>query len=160
MGDDIADGSDRSADLLEKLARLAAARGVTVGTAESLTAGAIAARLGAAPDASSWFAGAVVAYSRDVKHGLLGVPEGPVVCEDAACAMASGARDLLGADVVVAVTGAGGPGEQDGQPPGTVWLAVSDPTAVRAERRRFDGDPEAVLEQTVLRALEMLVDAL
>lgn len=157
MGEDIADGSDRSADLLGRLARLAADRGVTVGCAESLTSGAIATRLGAAPEASEWFRGAVVAYSSDVKHRLLRVPEGPVVCEESARAMAYSARELLDADVVVAVTGAGGPDAQDGRPPGTVWLAVADVLSVRAEHLHFEGDPEAVLEQTVLRALEVLV---
>lgn len=157
MGEDIADGSDRSADLLGRLAWLAADCGVTVGCAESLTSGAIAARLGAAPDAAEWFRGGVVAYSREVKHRLLRVPNGPVVCEASARAMATSARELLGADVVVAVTGAGGPGAQDGRPPGTVWLAVADSASVHAEHHEFDGDPEAVLEHTVLRALEVLV---
>lgn len=157
MRDDIADGTDRSAELLTRLAGLAADRGVTVACAESLTSGAIASRLGAAGHASEWFRGGVVAYSRDVKHRVLHVPEGPVVSEVAARAMADSARTLLDADVAVAVTGVGGPDDQDGQPQGTVWLAVADGMSVQAEHHLFDGDPEVVLEQTVLRALEVLV---
>jgi nicotinamide-nucleotide amidase len=93
--------------------------------AESLTGGGLSQSFAAAPGSSGWFLGGVVAYQKPVKFAVLGVPEGPVVSEAAAVAMAEGVRALLGADVAAAVTGAGGPDGQDGQPPGTVWVAVS-----------------------------------
>ena len=73
----------------------------------------------------------MVSYAAAVKHDLLGVPEGPVVTEAAARAMAVGVRALLGSDVAVAATGVAGPAEQEGRPPGTVCLAVAlgDPDA-------------------------------
>ena len=65
-----------------------------VAAAESLTSGRVAAQLGAAPEAAEWFRGGLVAYHDQVKHGLLGVPDGPVVCDRAARQMARGAARL------------------------------------------------------------------
>lgn len=97
-------------------------RGWTLGLAESMTGGLVAARMTAVPGASTWFRGGVVSYASEVKFNLLEVPQGPVVSEASAAAMASGVRELLGADVGLSVTGVAGPTEQDGQPVGTVWL--------------------------------------
>jgi nicotinamide-nucleotide amidase len=156
--DDVVDGSDRSDALIEELAELASDGELTLGCAESLTAGTLAARLGAAEGSSEWFRGGIVAYSRSVKHGLLQVPEGPVVCESAARAMAESTAKLLEAEIVVAVTGAGGPDPQDGRPPGTVCFATTGPGGTRSEEQHFDGDPQKVLAQTVRHALALLVD--
>jgi nicotinamide-nucleotide amidase len=143
-------------DLAERVAGSVSGRGWTVATAESLTSGQVAAALGAAPDASSWFRGGVVAYSSDVKRSVLGVPDGPVVSEAAARSMATGVARLLGADLAVSVTGAGGPEGQDGQEPGTVWLAVTSPVAEFCEMSRFEGTPAEVVRASVVRALELL----
>ncbi|MFD3810371.1 CinA family protein [Rhodococcus sp. NPDC058639] len=156
--DDIVEGTDRSDDLLERLADLASERSLTVGCAESLTAGTLAARLGAAQGSSEWFRGGIVAYSREVKHGLLAVPEGPVVSETAVRAMAESTSRLLGAEIVVAVSGAGGPDPQDGRPAGTVCFATTGPGGTRSEEHHFDGDPQKVLARTVRHALTLLVD--
>src|SRR5690606_35614303 len=85
------------------------ARGETLAVAESLTGGQVAAAFAAAPGASEWFAGGAVTYTRDAKHTVLAVPEGPVVSEAAAQAMASGAPALFRADHALALTGSGGP---------------------------------------------------
>ena len=100
------------------------ARGLTLAVAESLTGGLVASRLVDVPGASAWFRGGVVSYATDVKFSVLDVPEGPVVTAEAAAAMATGVRDLLGADVGLGVTGVAGPDSAEGQPPGTVFLAV------------------------------------
>ncbi len=106
-------------------------RGLTLATAESLTGGMVGSRLCDVPGASDVYLGGVVSYASEVKHELLGVPQGPVVTEAAALAMALGVRDRLGADAAVAATGVAGPDEQEGRPPGTVCLAavVGDPGA-------------------------------
>lgn len=132
----------------------------TVAVAESLTCGQLSAALGAAPDSAQWLRGAVVAYSADVKRQVLGVPEVPVVSETAACAMAVGVRMLLGADVAVAVTGVGGPDPQDGEPVGSVWLAVHAEDRTWARHELFDGEPEDVLRRTVEVALDMVCEAI
>ncbi len=99
-------------------------RGLTLAVAESLTGGMVGSRLCGVPGASAVFRGAVVSYATDVKTDLLDVPEGPVVSEAAAVAMASGVRRLLHADVAVAATGVAGPEPAEGLPVGTVCLAV------------------------------------
>ncbi|NUO92750.1 MAG: CinA family protein [Dermatophilaceae bacterium] len=142
--------------MVERIAGAARSAGVSVGVAESLTGGAISQALAAGPGSSEWFRGGVVAYSTDVKVSVLDVHPGPVITEDCARRMASGAARVLGADVTVAVTGAGGPGPEEGQPSGTVWFAWGANGQIATECRHFDGDPEQVVEQTTLHALHGL----
>ncbi|MGK8524000.1 CinA family protein [Nocardia asteroides] len=141
-----------------QLAELARQSEITVAVAESLTSGRLSATLGAAPSASDWFRGGLVAYSTEVKRTVLGVPEVPVVSQPAAEAMATGVLTLLKATAAVAVTGAGGPDPQDGQPPGSVWFAIATEHDVRSWHRQFEGEPQDVLEQTVACATESLLD--
>jgi nicotinamide-nucleotide amidase len=148
--------------LAGEISGLARSTGRTVAVAESLTGGRICAALAAAESSSEWFRGGVVAYASDVKHAVLHVAEGPVVNAEAAHAMGVGVRDLLDADLGVAVTGAGGPAPQDGQKPGTVFLAVVDGSQCGSEpvRRHIDGDPGQVCAATVIVALRLLADRL
>lgn len=148
------DATDR---LGERIADAAKDRDLTVGAAESLTSGAIAVALGKAPEASEWFAGSVVAYDASVKFDVLGVDPGPVITARAAEQMAQGARRVLGADLAVAVTGAGGPGPEEGRPSGTVFIAVATDDAVESREHHFDGDPAEVVQATVREALSALL---
>lgn len=138
------------------IGRLVAGRGQTLAVAESLTGGLVASRIVAIPGASGWFRGGVVSYASDVKHGVLGVPPGPVVSEAAACAMADGVRRLLGADLGIATTGVAGPTEQEGQAPGTVWLATAVGDDVSAVRVQLPGDRERVRQMSVISLLDRL----
>lgn len=136
-------------------------RGLTLATAESLTGGMVGSRLCDVPGASEVYLGGVVSYAAAVKHELLGVPEGPVVTEAAARAMAAGVRSLLGADVAVAATGVAGPAEQEGRPPGTVCLGVvlGDPEAggvVDSMEVRLPGRRTQVRQFTVITLLGLL----
>lgn len=148
----------RHADV-DALARRAAERHLTVGAAESLTGGSLSARLAAGPGSAEWYRGGIVSYSSEVKFDLLDVPRGPVVSEVAATAMARNAGRLLGSDLTIAVTGAGGPDPQDGQPPGTVWMALHDRRSgeTRTAQHRIDGDPAEVVDETCRIALAWLV---
>jgi nicotinamide-nucleotide amidase len=134
--------------------------GLTVAVAESLTGGMVASALAAAEAASGWFRGSLVAYSSEVKHDVLDVPDGPVVSAEAARAMARGVRRLLGADVAVAVTGVGGPTPQDGQAPGTVYVAVDDGRRQRVQRLELTGEPPEVCAAAADATLSLLHDAL
>ncbi|PTR32355.1 nicotinamide-nucleotide amidase [Rhodococcus sp. OK519] len=145
-----------TSSLAAKISDLAQQAGRRVATAESLTGGHISCLLGAAPSSSDWYRGSIVAYSSEVKHELLGVPPGPVVSERSARSMATATARLLGADTVVAVTGAAGPDPQDGRPPGTVWFALFDRGAVTAKEMTFAGDPSEVVELTARAALDLL----
>ncbi len=107
-------------------------RGETLATAESLTGGLLAEILTAAPGASKTYVGGVVAYATTLKTDLLRVPEDVVethgvVSEACARAMADGARELTGATFALATTGVAGPEPQEGQPVGTVHVAVATP---------------------------------
>lgn len=144
----------------EHIAQSAMTRELTIAVAESLTGGAIAQALAKAPDAAEWFAGGVVAYSAQTKNRALGVPIGPVVTAPTARQMAEGVRELLATDVAVAVTGVGGPGHEEGRPPGTVYLAFVTADATRVMEFAFDGDPSSVVTQTVAAALRVLRDDL
>jgi nicotinamide-nucleotide amidase len=152
--------SEEIQELAEQVAHAARAAGWTVATAESLTSGRVATELGKAPEAAEWFRGAVVAYGSEVKFGALGVPEGPVITRTAALEMARGASRLLGADLVVSLTGAGGPGPEEGQQAGTVWFGCVWPGGEHSACEVFDGDPSAVVEASTRYALETLVRAL
>jgi nicotinamide-nucleotide amidase len=133
------------------------ARGLTLAVAESLTGGLVAARLVDVPGASSWFRGGVVSYASDVKFSVLGVPEGPVVTSEAAAAMATGVRDLLGADVGLGVTGVAGPESAEDHAPGTVFLGavVGDDPPVTA-LVTLPGDRVRVRQFACISLLDML----
>lgn len=145
-------------------------RGWTLGIAESLTGGALAAEFVSVPGASASLRGAIVAYATPVKHTLLGVDEGLLgahgpVHPDVALQMAAGVRRALQvsgvpADVGVSTTGIAGPESPDGQPVGTVHIAVVTPDSSVSEAFRFDGDRAQVRAQTVDAALVMLARVL
>ncbi len=130
---------------------------LTLGVAESLTGGLIAARLVGVPGASAWLRGGVVAYDSAVKFSVLGVPEGPVVTEDAAVAMARGARRVLGAAIGLGVTGVAGPDPQEDIAPGTVFVALALPDGAPPSRSlRLPGDRERVRQYSAISALDLL----
>ncbi|MFF7852462.1 CinA family protein [Streptomyces sp. NPDC007910] len=116
---------------------LLAERGQTLAVAESLTGGLVAAELTGVPGASASFRGSVTAYATALKHELLGVDEALLaergaVDPEVASQMAAGVRARLGADWGIATTGVAGPDPQDGQPVGTVYVAVAGPTGTVA----------------------------
>jgi nicotinamide-nucleotide amidase len=143
----------------ERIARYARGAGRRVAAAESVTAGAVAQQLAAAPDAGEWFVGSVVAYRAEVKFSVLGVDPGPVISARAAGQMARGAARLLGAEIAVGVTGAGGPGVTEGRSPGTVFIAVVDCHGEQVREYRFDGEPVEVVRCASAQALHDLADA-
>jgi len=155
-------GADEADDQqwVERIADRARADDVGVAVAESLTAGRLSEALGRGSEASSWYRGAVVAYASEVKHAVLGVDPGPVVTDGCARQMAEGVRRLLGADVGLGMTGVGGPGSQEGRPPGTVHLAIADGRGTRSQEVHLEGDPDEVLASATTLALVDLARAL
>jgi nicotinamide-nucleotide amidase len=154
LGDIVFSGEDLPME--GEVGRLLEARGLTVAVAESLTGGLAASRIVSVPGSSEWFRGAIVAYDSQVKFEVLGVPEGPVVSESAAKAMAEGVRRLLGADVGLSTTGVAGPAEQEGHPPGTVWLGIAVGDEVEATQLTLPGDRERVRQLTVISLMDRL----
>ena len=136
--------------------RLCEEQGLTLGTAESMTGGLIASRLTAVPGASRVFRGSIVSYASEVKYDLLGVPEGPVVTEEAAAAMAEGACRALGCDVAVSVTGVAGPDPQEGIRPGTVFLGTCVDGDAGALMVRLPGDRDRLRQFSTISVLDLL----
>jgi nicotinamide-nucleotide amidase len=139
-------------------------RSATVATAESLTGGLVGAALTSVPGASSTYRGGVVAYATPLKTELLSVDAGLLAAKGAvhpqvAEQMAVGVRDRLGATYGLATTGVAGPDEQDGQPVGTLHLAVAGPNgAVLASADLGGGsaDRTVIRRLAVVHALDLL----
>jgi nicotinamide-nucleotide amidase len=138
--------------------------GLVCGTAESLTGGLISAEIASVSGASEVLRGSIVAYSNDVKRGVLGVPpeliKMGVVSEPVAIAMARGALSPLGADIILACTGVAGPGSQDGIEPGTVWVACSSKNEYVTEKFTLPGDRNQVRAGTVVAAIDLAISFL
>jgi nicotinamide-nucleotide amidase len=153
-------GTD-SRELARLLVTTLTARGQTVAVAESLTGGLLAAALVEIPGASAVFRGGIVAYATDLKATLLGVPQALLaqygaVHPDVAAAMARGVAVRLDATFGLATTGVAGPDPQDGQPVGTVHIAVSGSRGVTQRTCTFTGDRDSIRRQSVLGALLLL----
>ncbi|MBS4103732.1 CinA family protein [Tsukamurella paurometabola] len=151
------DGSDAA-----RLVAALTARGETVASAESLTAGLFAATVADVPGASAVLRGGLIVYATDLKASLAGVPSeelarnGPVH-PDTARALAEGARARCGADWGIGLTGVAGPTEQDGVPVGTVHLGISGPAGTTVTTLRLDGDRATVRRGAVEAALHELL---
>ena len=151
--------------LAERLVPVLVERGLTIGTAESLTGGLVCATLTSVPGASAVVRGGVVAYASEVKADVLGVDrdllarEG-AVCEPVAAQLATGIRAVLGCAVGLSTTGVAGPDPADGQPVGTVFVGASGPWGILVERLALTGDREEIRAASVLAVLTLLEQAL
>ena len=150
-----------AAEVLDRLA----ARGWTIGTAESLTGGLLAAAIVSVPGASASMRGGVVAYASDVKRSVLKVDSDLLASAGAvdpavAWQMAEGVRTLLGTDVGVSTTGVAGPDPQDGKPVGTVHIAVVTPDGTGITSLEIPGSRDQIRGETVARALALCLEEL
>ena len=149
----------------DQVATLLAGR--TIATAESCTAGMVAARLTDRPGSSAYVAGGVVSYSNAAKIELLGVDAALIdahgaVSEPVAEAMAAGALRRVGADTAVATTGIAGPGGgSEAKPVGTVCfsVALADGTFL-TRTSRLPGNRSDVRERSTTVAMHLLRRAL
>ncbi|MFF8193102.1 CinA family protein [Streptomyces bobili] len=158
--------SDPATDVV----RLLTVRGETLAVAESLTGGLVAAEITSVPGASKVFRGAVTAYATSLKHELLGVDADLLAARGAvdaqvAAQMAAGVRRAMGADWGIATTGVAGPDAQDGQPVGTVFVAVEGPSGPDAgsasggkvEALRLNGSRAEIRRESVRSVLAVLL---
>ncbi|MEU3615269.1 CinA family protein [Streptomyces sp. NPDC006872] len=153
--------------------RLLTVSGSTLAVAESLTGGLVAAEITSVPGASRVFRGSVTAYATELKHELLGVDaallkSNGAVDAQVAAQMAAGVRKALGADWGLATTGVAGPDPQDGQPVGTVFVAVDGPFGAdsgsaaggKVEALRLNGDRAEIRRESVRSVLALLLTEL
>ena len=143
---------------------ICALQGKSLVTAESLTGGGIGAILTCIPGSSTVFKGGIISYTNEVKRGLLGVSKHELeasgaVSEPVARQMALGARRMMHADIAISVTGLAGPsGDEFGHAVGTVFIGYADAAATRVREYHFEGDREAVRDQTIEAALDMILE--
>jgi PncC family amidohydrolase len=149
--------------LEERLGRIFTAKKLTLAAAESCTGGLLASRITDVAGSSAYFLGGVVSYAYSVKELLLGIDQQLLLAEGAvnepvARQMARSVREKLGADVAVSITGIAGPeGGTPEKPVGLVWIGLADAQGDRAERSVWQSDRIGNKQQSVERALQMLI---
>ena len=153
--------------LAKKVGEKLQASGEVLATAESCTGGWVAQAVTSVAGSSEWFDRGFVTYSNAAKREVLGVraetlAEQGAVSEASAREMALGALGRSGASVALAVTGVAGPsGGTVAKPVGMVCFAwTRKPGALKSETRYFKGDRESVRKQSVVRALEGVLELL
>jgi PncC family amidohydrolase len=153
---------------IQELESLCKQRGWTVGVAESCTGGLLSSWICAAPGVSSFYKGAVVSYARSVKTNILNVPRPLIqthgeVSVTVAKAMAAGAREALGSDCAVSITGVAGPsGGTVEKPVGFVCFAAVGPGFERVVSKQFEagGGRQDIQRQAALFAFDFLLNAM
>jgi nicotinamide-nucleotide amidase len=153
--------------LAKEVGRLLKRKHQMLVTAESCTGGWAAQAVTSVAGSSAWFERGFVTYSNDAKHELLNVSKNTLknhgaVSEQTAREMALGALGQGKGTLAVAITGIAGPaGGSKEKPVGTVcfaWAAKRRP--VHSETRHFKGGRESVRRQSVVRALEGVIEVL
>jgi nicotinamide-nucleotide amidase len=133
------------------------ARGETVSTAESLTAGALSSAIVTIAGASDVFVGGITAYRDEIKISHLNVDpatleEHTSVSEEVAVAMARGAIKSFGTTWGIGTTGVAGPNPLDGHPVGAVWVAIQGPICQSFELS-LSGERESVRNAATASAI-------
>jgi PncC family amidohydrolase len=151
--------------LVERLADRLVGAGTTLAVAESCTGGLLAAALTDRAGSSRYFAGGVVVYSNHLKQELLGVPADLIatkgaVSSEVAIAMAQGARERLGTELAISITGIAGPdADGSGKPVGLTFVGVAGPDLVLVKQFNFKGDRWENRRQGVQAALQVALDS-
>ena len=147
----------------QQVAELLVAQGLTVAAAESCTGGLVLARLTDRPGSSAYLRGGIAAYANDVKTALAGVPADVIerhgaVSAEVAVALADGARERVGTDIGIGVTGVAGPdGGTSEKPVGLVWIALTDGGGRRVVRRTDQrGNRADVRERSTTATMHLL----
>ncbi|KAA8711204.1 CinA family protein [Pseudomonas cannabina] len=154
---------DEITRLADTLGSLLKAVDAQVTTAESCTGGGIAEAITRIGGSSAWFEAGYVTYSNAQKTRQLGVPDAlfeqfGAVSQPIVEAMVRGALHESAARFAVAVSGVAGPGGGSvDKPVGTVWLCWGDGATLITQRRWFAGNRDEVRRQTVLTALQGLI---
>ena len=140
--------------------------GITLATAESCTAGNLAAAITAIPGSSHYYKGGVVAYANQVKENLLHVDTHTietcgVVSEETVCEMVKGAMDTLNTDYAIATSGVAGPGGGTPETPvGTIWIAVGSRKKIVTMKLEGDDGREQNIVKATCSALHLMRDLL
>ncbi|MBO4465166.1 MAG: CinA family nicotinamide mononucleotide deamidase-related protein [Bacteroidales bacterium] len=159
LGDNIYSEDDEPLESV--IGKLLRGTGKTLSAAESCTGGMISHLITTIPGSSEYYLGSVTSYAIAVKEKVLGVPSetiqaNGVVSSEVAAAMAEGVRKLTGSTYSVATTGLAGPGGDDRNPEGTVWIGVSGPHGTLTRRYQYHNDRKRNIERFAASALDLL----
>lgn len=162
MLSDIIAGSENGMSLEKQVGILLQEREQSLGTAESLTGGKIAATLVEVPGSSAYFKGGMITYTAALKQQLLDVKEATIdtftaVSKEVAAEMATGALKVLKTDYAIAVTGNAGPTtDHNDKSVGLVYIALANKEGVEVQEFNFGQPREKVINRTVTKSLELL----
>ena len=153
--------ADQDSNLETEIGKLLKEHGLTLSAAESCTGGEIAHLITSVPGSSAYFLGSVTSYAISVKESVLGVPaqtieKNGVVSAEVAAAMAEGVRKLTGSDYAVSTTGLAGPGGDEFNPEGTVWVGVATPRGTKTVKYNYKNDRLRNIERFAASALNFL----
>ena len=153
--------ADGDSNLETEVGRLLKEHNLTLSAAESCTGGEIAHLITSVPGSSAYFLGSVTSYAISVKESVLGVPaqtieKNGVVSAEVAAAMAEGVRKLTGSDYAVSTTGLAGPGGDEFNPEGTVWVGVATPKVTKTVKYNYKNDRLRNIERFAASALNFL----
>ena len=160
------------AELADKIAQLLreyqakTGKLMTIGTVESATGGRIGDKITNIPGSSDYYKGSIVAYSNEVKTGIVGVEEETIesygaVSPMTAIEMAEGGRKLLKVDICISDTGIAGPtGATPGKPVGLFYIGLSAEDATLSVEHRFRGSREKNKQKATEMALSLLIEHL
>jgi PncC family amidohydrolase len=149
-----------------QLSNLMRARGLKLAIAESCTGGLISDRITNIPGSSDYFWGGIVAYAYEAKVALLNVSWETLntkgaVSKETVLEMARGARQALGANIAVGVTGIAGPGGATPEKPvGTTWIGLVSADGEWARQFVWNGDRLENKDKSAEAALQMVLDYL
>jgi nicotinamide-nucleotide amidase len=148
-------------ELQDAVIRLLGEKRKSLATAESITAGLVARRLGEVPGASAWFRGGVVAYDNRVKAEILGVPQHLLDSDGAVSApvveaMALGCRSQLRTDIAVSTSGLAGPGGEADKPVGLVYVGLAWDGGVRSVSHSWSGTRTEIQSRAAKMALNLV----
>lgn len=154
-------------DLLLKSSKILLNHELTIATAESATAGRLAAEISLIPDCGKTLKGGIVSYDACIKEDILGVsdelirkytPESAEVTKD----MANKLQKLIKADIYIAITGLTMPGgsETSEKPVGTMFIHALIKGKSIPIREVFKGNAEEIVLQTINRVAQLIIDEL
>lgn len=153
--------SDKDDTLESAIGAVLRGSGKTLSVAESCTGGKISSLITSVPGSSEYYLGSVTSYAISVKEGILGVPEAiineyGVVSSEVAAAMAEGVRKVTGSDYAVSTTGLAGPGGDERNPVGTVWIGIAGPNGTKTVTKVYKNDRKRNIDRFAAAALNEL----
>lgn len=160
---DIVAGYDEGETIEKQLGNLLKQKGLTIGTAESMTGGKIGANLISVPGSSAYFKGGFTVYTEETKKKMLNIPaeiidEYSVISKEVAEVMAINCREKLDVDYAVSVTGNAGPTtDRNTKDVGQVFIGIATDKEVEVHEFNFGSPRERVINKTVNKAFELLL---